>query len=348
MSRKLTDELKNVLADRGIELVGITSTEPFVIRSAKERIVDPKDILPNARSVVIAGFSIKNIPDILPSEPGKPRGAFSSYGLRVFMPMRAYTQKMIAQFLRKNGFKSISTMKIPAKMAAVRAGLGTYGKNAVVLTDKFGSWVMFETLITDAPLECEDHPIETCTCDECDLCLRACPTQAFPAPFQLNRSLCITNWLWGTFVPPELREKQGNRLFGCGECLKACPKNNQFPTQLHYPVSLEKTDDCPELIPLLKADRDTFNKTISRFARWAGMDVIKGNAVIALGNSPDPAAIPALEQTLNHTKPQIRAYSAWALGRIGGNKARAILEKNLAKEPKPKVIQEIRSALSKA
>lgn len=106
-------------------------------------------------------------------------------------------QKVIKGFLRKEGFKSVSTMKIPAKPAAVRAGLGKYGKNAVVLTERLGSWVMRETLVTDAPLDYEDQPVKVSDCGECDICLKACPTQAIYAPFKINRARCITNWLWG-------------------------------------------------------------------------------------------------------------------------------------------------------
>jgi epoxyqueuosine reductase len=246
------------------------------------------------------------------------------------MPMRRYTERVIKQFLQKEGYKAVSSMKIPAKLAAVRAGMGKYGKNAVVLTEKFGSWVMFETVLTDAPLDYEDQPVEVSDCGDCDICIKACPTQAIYAPFKINRKLCITNWLWGTFIPPQLREKQQNRLFGCGECLKACPKNKHLRTQIKYPVALENTSDSPELIPLATADKEYFKKTISSFARWAGIDVIQGNAIIALGNIADPVAISALKKTIQHPKPQIRAYSAWALGKIKTDEAKDILKKALS------------------
>ncbi|MBU1487037.1 hypothetical protein KKH56_03180 [bacterium] len=157
---KIGDRLKKEAIAAGIDLIGITSTEPFVIQGEKERVVDPGEILKDTRSVIVGGFSIYNKLDILPSEPGRPRGRFSSYGIRVYMQMRAYTEKVIKQFLRKEGFKVVSTMKIPAKLAAVRAGLGKYGKNAVVLTERLGSWVMWETLVTDAPLDYEDHSVK--------------------------------------------------------------------------------------------------------------------------------------------------------------------------------------------
>ncbi|MBA4379842.1 MAG: hypothetical protein C0393_04020 [Anaerolinea sp.] len=332
----LTQELKEKVLSAGIDLIGITSAEPFQIQGEKEKCVDPKEILKDARSVIVAGFCILNMLDILPSEPGKPRGRFAYHGIRVFMPMRAYTQKVISQFLRREGFKSVSSMKIPAKMAAVRAGLGKYGKNAVVLTEELGSCVMFETLVTDAPLDYEDCPVYVCDCGKCDLCLKACPTGAIIAPFKINRARCITNWLWGTLVPSEFREKQGDRLFGCAECLKACPKNSHLEPRSEYPVPLEDFSDSPELIPLVTGDAEYYRKVIPSFARWAGMEAIRGNVIIALGNIADPAAIPVLEEALQHPKPQIRAYSAWALGRIGDKEAKKILEETISKEQNPK------------
>ncbi|MEW6482055.1 MAG: 4Fe-4S double cluster binding domain-containing protein [bacterium] len=343
----LTYNLIEKAITAGVDIIGVTSAKPFRIQGEKERVVDPKEILNDAQSVIVGGFYIYNKLDILPSEPSKPRGRFSSYGIRVYMRMRAYTEKVIKQFLRKEGYKCVASMKIPAKLAAVRAGLGKYGKNAVVLTEKLGSLVMFEILITNAPLNYEDHPVEASDCGECDICLKSCPTKAIHPPFKVNRARCITNWLWGTFIPTELREKQENRLFGCGECLWACPKNKHLKPRVKYPVPLEEVSDSPELIPLVTSDAEYYRKVIPSFARWAGIDTIRGNAIIALGNIADSTAVDALKETLQHPKPQIRAYSAWALGRIGNKKTKKILEETLSKEQNPKVVKEIKNALEK-
>lgn len=142
------------------------------------------------------------------------------------MRIRAYCRKVIHQFLQERGFKTVSSTEVPAKMAAVRAGLGAYEKNSVVLTEKFGSWVMFECLMSYAPLDYEEHPIDHSPCGECEICIKACPTHAIYAPYKVDRKTCITSWLWGDFVPANLREKQEDRLFGCGQCLEVCPKIN--------------------------------------------------------------------------------------------------------------------------
>ena len=164
---------------------------------------------------------------------------------------------------------------------------------------------------------------------------------------KVKRAKCITNWLWGTFVPANLREKQGDRLFGCAECLKACPKNKEIKLRVEYPVALEVVSDSPELIPLATADAEYFRKVVPSFPRWAGKEPIRGNVIIALGNIADPAAIGALEETLQYPKPQVRAYSAWALGKIGEKEAKEALKRALSKEEKPKVIKEIKDALGR-
>jgi epoxyqueuosine reductase len=341
----LTQELRKRVLSAGIDLIGITSTKPFKIQGEEERRIDPKEILKDAQSVIVLGFCVYKTLDILPSEPGKPRGRFSSYGNGVYLPMRNHCRKVIQQLLQENGFKSVPAAQVPAKIAAVRAGLAKYGKNAVVLTKELGSWVMFECLVSDAPLDYEDHPVEVSDCRECNICLDACPTKAIYAPFKLDRARCITNWLWGAFVPTNLREKQEARLFGCAECLKACPKNKHLKPRIEYPVPLEKVSDSPELIPLATGNSEYYRDVISAFPRAAGIEAIRGNVIIALGNIADPSAVSALEETLQYPKPQVRAYSAWALGRIASKKARKILEEASLRERNPKVIREIKDAL---
>ncbi|MCL6613985.1 MAG: HEAT repeat domain-containing protein [Firmicutes bacterium] len=136
------------------------------------------------------------------------------------------------------------------------------------------------------------------------------------------------------------------RLFGCGECLLACPRNERVAPRRSYPVPIDEFCDSPELIPLLDMTGDDFRRLIPAFPRRAGIDAIRGNAIIALGNIGDPAAVPALGRTLRHEKAQIRAYSAWALGRIGGAEAKALLREALAGEEEPRVREEIEGALA--
>jgi len=345
MAGDLTSKIEHYALGQGIDVFGITSAEPF-IRNGE--VIDPKELLADARSIVVTGFFMKEDDPVLPVPPDRPRGRFSSaYNVGAFTAMQAYYFNTLRRFLEEEGFKAVLNNKyrIPDKLAAVRAGLGRYGKNSVILTEKFGSCVMFVTVVTDAPLEPAALPMEGDTCGTCDLCLRSCPTNAFPAPYKINRRLCITNWLWGKFIPAALREKQENRLFGCGECVRVCPKNRKLKPRRCYPVPLENVEDCPELIPLAAADAEHYKKVFARFPLRAGVNALRGNVIIALGNTANDSAVEPLSQTLQHSKPQIRAYSAWALGRIGGTGARWHLLHAKSSETEPSVLEEIEFAL---
>ncbi|MGE5599308.1 MAG: HEAT repeat domain-containing protein [Bacteroidota bacterium] len=164
--------------------------------------------------------------------------------------------------------------------------------------------------------------------------------------FCRERRLPITDWLWGTFAPAELRVHQGDRLFGCGECLRACPRNKVVRPRTKPPARLEGKTDQPELIPLATADESYYRRVMPSFARQAGVENLRANVLVALGNLGDPAAVPALSETLHWPQGRIRAYSAWALGRIGGAEARSSLARALREESDPAVAGEIDRALS--
>jgi epoxyqueuosine reductase len=345
MSDALTSRILGHARDSGIDLVGIASAEPFLRNGV---IRDPREILPGARSIVVSGFFMKEEDPSQRVAPDRPTGRFSSaYSVRAYAAMEGHNYGIIRRALAREGYSAVlnGEYRLPDKLAAIRAGLGRYGKNSVVLTEAFGSCIMFATVVTDAPLEPAGKILEGDPCGSCDLCLRACPTRAFPAPYKIDRRLCITNWLWGLPAPRDLREKQENRLFGCGDCVGMCPKNLKLEPRRSYPVPVEDAPDRPELIPLAGAAPGVFRKTFPAFPLRAGIDALRGNVVIALGNTADEAGIEPLRKTLRHRKAQIRAYSAWALGRIGGAKARSALREAKPSETESAVLEEIDLAL---
>ena len=343
----LTGRLKDHALTHGIDLIGITSAKPFIIQNDIETVFDPKRLLNDAKAVIVTGFYMKEKHISSLSKSTKPSGRYNSYNVKAFMPMTIYHIRIIQNFLKHQGYKVLfdNDSRIPYKIAAVRAGLGKYGKSSVVITKKYGSFVMFVPLITNAPLDYEEFSINETECGKCEMCIKSCPTQAIYAPFKLNRDLCITHWLWGNFAPVNLREKQENRLFGCGECVQACPKNKKLEPRDKSPVPLENVSDNPELIPLITANKKYFQKVIASFPLLAGTEAIRGNAIIALGNIADISAISALEQTLKHFKPMIRAYSAWALSRIEVPNMNIILKNALLTEKNRNVIKEIQNAI---
>jgi epoxyqueuosine reductase len=346
---ELVEGLREVASRAGIDLFGVTSAEPFELR--EEWGVDqPRELLPSARSVVVAGFCTRYEPRLVPSEPGTPRGRFPVYGSRVFEQMERHCWDVVGGYLRERGYAAVEAPDMPIKPAVVRAGLGRYGKHAVVVTRELGSMVMFACMVTDAPLAeaAEDAPVYEETCPKgCRRCIDACPTGALSGDYRLDRSRCITNWLWGADIPAELRPQQQNRLFGCGECLFACPRNARVATKTSYPVPTDTVNDSPELIPLAAGDRDYYDRSIPTFPRRAGFDVMRASAVVALGNVGDPIAVATLGRVLGSegADARLRAYSAWALGRLGTERARELLAEARAAEGDAAVAAEMEAAL---
>jgi len=345
---ELTAGLREAAREAGIDLIGATTAEPLELREEWGH-DQPRELLPSARSVVVAGFCTRYAPRPVASEPGAPRGLFPVYGSRVFEQMERHCWNVVGGYLRERGYAAVEAPEIAVKPAVVRAGLGRYGKHAVVVTRELGSMVMFACVVTDAPLAAENAPVYEETCPKgCTRCIDACPTGALTGGYTLDRSRCITNWLWGEFIPAELRAEQQNRLFGCGECLFACPRNARVRTRVSYPVPTDTVNDSPELIPLAAGDRDYYDLHIPTFPRRAGFDVMRDSAIVALGNVGDPAAVEALGAVLGaeDSDERLRAYSAWALGRLATERSRELLEAAFPSERDPAAAAEIEAALA--
>jgi epoxyqueuosine reductase len=347
----LTAQLNEHALSLGVDLIGITSAKAFIKEDGKGTVIDPKDMLAGARAVIVTAFYMNEEVHAPPVDRENPRGRFThAYSLAAYTPMENHYIGLIRQFLKKHGYRTAANRKytIPDKMAAARAGIGKYGKNSIIMTKAFGSYVMFVTMVTDAPLEYEENDIHASECGRCVACIEACPTGAIYESYRVKRDLCITDWLWGKRIPVHLREKQENRIFGCGECVKACPRNKKLVPRKEYPVKLRDFETAPGLIALVTGGKEHYRRTMAPFPLRAGIDSIRGNAIIALGNIGADKAVDPLCVTLRHLKPQIRAYSAWALGKIGGAKAGKALGYALKHEMNRKVASEIQHAVQRS
>jgi epoxyqueuosine reductase len=226
--------------------------------------------------------------------------------------------------------------------AAVRAGLGFYGKNTCLLSGSAGSYLLLGAILTDLPLD-PDSP-QMRDCGSCRICLDACPTGALETAYQLDARRCIsylTIELRGA-IPPELRTRLGDNVFGCDICQEVCPWNHgrgpvPWPEfAAHNPSGL----DLPGLLDL---DEDGFRRQFKgsplKRARRGGL---LRNAAVALGNSGDQRAVPALARSLTHDPdPLVRSHAAWGLRRLGGAEAEAALATALQREQDDCVRREI-------
>jgi epoxyqueuosine reductase len=194
-----------------------------------------------------------------------------------------------------------------------------------------------------------DEPFAGEHCGTCTRCLDACPTGAFVSPYVLDARRCIsylTIELKGP-IPRELRPLIGGWIYGCDICQEVCPWNRKAPRATEPAFSAREGLTLPELIPLLSMTQEEFS------ARFKGSAIKRAkrrgllrNVAVALGNSGDRAAVPALAAALGDLEPLVRAHAAWALGRLGGDEARAAVTLAHVHEADPMVREELALALT--
>ena len=294
-------------------------------RTAAKR-SDPQLVLPGAQTVICLAASyamgardFNSQPSTLDARPSTAVIAryarFADYhdvlGLRL---------KQLTAFLNELGGPAIRSLwyvdtgPILERELAQRAGLGFIGKHTNVIHRRLGNWIFLAEIITTLGLE-PDLPGQN-HCGKCARCLEACPTRAITAPFQLDARLCIsylTIELKGP-IPIELRPAIGNRIFGCDDCLAVCPWN-RFAREGKLMKDHARRDlAAPDLIELLQLDEAGFK------SRFAGTPILRTkrrgllrNVCVALGNTGDSSALPALEKASRDPEPLIAEHARWAI-----------------------------------
>jgi epoxyqueuosine reductase len=229
---------------------------------------------------------------------------------------------------------------------AARAGLGWFGKHTGLIHKRAGSWLLLGEILLIVALDYDAPALDHC--GTCTRCIEACPTGAILEPYVLDSRKCIsylTIEVKGA-IPAELREGTGDWVFGCDVCQEVCPWNRKAPTTTEPAFASREGLEGPDLIALLKMDQAGFS------ARFKGSPIkrtkrrgLLRNAAVALGNSGDRRAVPALVEALADGEPLVRGHAAWALGRLGGEAARAALEAALGREADAEARGEIERAL---
>ncbi|MCS6800980.1 MAG: tRNA epoxyqueuosine(34) reductase QueG [Chloroflexota bacterium] len=316
----------------------------------------PTQLVEEACSVIVLGMSyyIPAAPEPAADDHG-PTGRVARYARgrdyhRVIRPKLRRLAGRLAELagrpVRARLF--VDSGPLAERAFARAAGIGWIGKNTLLLNRRLGSWSFLAAIVSDVALP-TGKPVRT-NCGACDRCLRACPTEAFVAPYVLDATRCIS---YLTIehrgpIPPELRPAMGDWIFGCDVCQDVCPVNRKAaaarePDFAPRPGIGERT----ALLPLLALDDAAFDARFRGSAiRRAKREGFLRNVAIALGNSGDPAAVPALAAALrNDPSPVVRGAAAWALGRIGGEAARRALA--AADDPDPTVQEEIAAALAR-
>ncbi|MFJ8257531.1 tRNA epoxyqueuosine(34) reductase QueG [Peribacillus asahii] len=318
-----------------------------------EKRVRPELIIEHPQSIISIALAYPSkMKDAPLSTKGERRGIFcrASWGTDYHVVLREKLQ-LLESFIKEkipNALTKsmVDTGELSDRAVAERAGIGWSGKNTMIITPEFGSYVYLGDLITNVPFE-PDQPMED-QCGTCNKCVDVCPTGALVQGGQLNAKRCIA-FLTQTkgFLPDEFRSKIGNRLYGCDTCQTVCPKNKGIDFHIHAEMEPDPDIAKPLLKPLLTISNKEFKEKYGHVSgSWRGKKPIQRNAILALAHFKDETALPELIQVMKEDpRPVIRGTAAWAIGKIGGGEAEGVLQRALDKEKDEDVLAEIKKGL---
>jgi epoxyqueuosine reductase len=325
-------ELNRLAEELGIDVVGAAPAEPYEdterhIRERRERGLfadmrftmarpdvscHPEALLPDARTVVAAALCYYAPgPEPSPGEARLPRYTWGD-------GYAALREKLDALGKRLGGRYRVlvDANQHVDREGAVRAGVGFYGKNTMLITRRHGSWVVLGTLVTEVEIE-RGAPLSL-DCGSCRLCIDACPTGALDDPGVLDANRCLSYWTQARgSVPEEYRERLGTQVYGCDICQDVCPWNRgvekrradeRLPGDAEPVVSLVEWLSAPDDRLRERYDRLYFPDNDPRYLRR--------NALVAAGNSGDPELAPLVEGYAADGDPMLREHAEWALERL--------------------------------
>ncbi len=283
---------------------------------------DPRAMWPAARTVLALGLSYAPDRDPLELLRHPDRGIVSVYAQgRDYHDVVKRRLKRLARWLHETEGCAVKvfvdTAAVMEKPLAARAGIGWQGKHTNLVSREHGSWLFLGMVYTD--LELAPDAAEEDHCGNCRRCLDACPTDAFPAPYQLDARRCISYLTIEHAGPvdPGLRPKLGNRIYGCDDCLAVCPWN-KFARRTGEAEFLPRAElTAPRLADLARLDDPGFRQVFSGSPiKRIGRDRFVRNVLYALGNSGDPAMAAEAARLLDDPDPVVRDAAAWAVARL--------------------------------
>jgi epoxyqueuosine reductase len=292
----------------------------------------PTGLWPEVRSVISLGMSYAPASDPLALADRPERGRISVYAQGAdYHDVVKKALKRVAGWLASEAGPStgsgqgpvkvfVDTAPVMEKPLAEAAGLGWQGKHTNLVSRTDGSWLFLGAIYTTLDLA-PDQPHES-RCGSCTACLAACPTDAFPAPFQLDARRCIS---YLTIehkgpIPEEFRAAIGNRIYGCDDCLAVCPWNRFADAARANRAFLPRAElAAPALADLLALDDAAFRKVFAGSPiKRIGRNRMVRNAAIAAGNSGRPELAPVLEPLAADEDAVVAEAARWALARLSG------------------------------
>lgn len=348
-ANELNDHIKNSLAAYELNyLEGI----PWL---NKERLIkggSPDQLLHSPKSVIVVGVNYKkHKDDSYSTSDSNGRIAmyaqWEDYHLVIKKMLNEYKENLQKELsIKIDGRIFVDDGSLLEKGFAEKAGLGWFGKHTNLINSVYGSWIFLGALITDIELV-PNEPVKK-NCGKCELCIIECPTNAIVSPYQLDANKCISFLTIENrgAIPYDLRPLMGDWIFGCDICQDICPVNDKIDISQNT-TFIEKTTSYLDLVGILYMSQEEFSMRFSKSPiKRTKLRGLQRNACVALGNTKQKEAIPALIDTLKNNQSElVRGHSAWALGEIDTPECQNALKISLEYENDPFVLDEINRAL---
>ncbi|MER9493502.1 tRNA epoxyqueuosine(34) reductase QueG [Mesorhizobium sp. M0006] len=292
------------------------------IAETLQRRSEPSTLWPEVRSIIVLAMNYGPDHDPRALQARRDLGAISVYAQNrdYHEVMKGRLKEIAGKIVARAGGDVkvfVDTAPVMEKPLAEAAGLGWQGKHTNLVSREHGSWLFLGTIFTTAELTPDATEVDHC--GSCRACLDACPTDAFPAPYRLDARRCISYLTIENKgpIPQEFREKIGNRVYGCDDCLAACPWNKFARAASEAKLAARDELREPPLGELLQLDDTAFRSFFSGSPiKRIGRDRFVRNVLVAAGNSGDTLLADPVRTLLGDASPLVRGAAIWALARL--------------------------------
>lgn len=343
LKEKIIAESKRI----GIDKIGFASAEPFYELESSlqeqrargynsgfehqvvEERIYPEKTFENPQTIIAIALAYPTkMREEVPKDEKRGMFARASWGIDYHEILRDRLEKLIAfikaqaaNLQQENEWRfapQVDTGELVDVAVAQRAGLGFIGRNGLLITEEYGSFVYLGEIITNIQFETDEAvPFG---CGDCTRCVTACPTKALLGDGRMNAQRCLSYQTQTKgMMPEEYRKKMRNVIYGCDICQLVCPYNKGKDFHFHAEMEPQVDEVYPKLKPMLSLSNKQFKAQFSHLAgSWRGKKPLQRNALIALANVGDRTALPdILVCAQEDVRPVIRGTAAWAIGRLG-------------------------------
>jgi epoxyqueuosine reductase len=337
---KAHERLRRFLAD------GAHGTMDWLASNPTRR-ADPHVMWRDVRSIIMLGVNYGPDADPLALLAKRDRGAISVYARGDdYHDLIKSRLKTLARWLIGRGGGDVKvfvdTAAVMEKPLAEAAGIGWQGKHTNLVSREFGSWLFLGAIFSTLDLPRDEAEIDHC--GSCRACLDSCPTDAFPAPYRLDARRCIS---YLTIehkgpIPREFREKIGNRIYGCDDCLAVCPWNKFAQAGHEAKLAAREKLRAPDLAELARLDDANFRVLFAKSpVKRIGRDRFVRNVLLAIGNSGETGLAGEALRLLDDDSTLVRGAAVWALSRLlPAAEFTALAQQHAGREHDPQVLSE--------